>query len=153
MLEKIEKQEIVKYDPKMIIQQNTLPGNFRKINTLELAIKDKSDSLASIKRKVGEKVSLSILKVWIINLNDFLNIPRKMTPPQIEETAMMVFDEFYYLKISDISLIFKRIKIGHYGNLYESIDGMKIIGMFHQYAKERIDYHVSKSTRDHKKYI
>ena len=145
---KKNKSELVKYDPKEIVKFNTLPANFKHVNTIALAINEKCDSLASIRKKVGKEISLNIIKVWIINLNDFLNISRKMNPVQIDETSELIYDEFYYLKVSDIALLMKRIKTGHYGQFYESIDGMKIIEMFYQYAQERVNGILDNSERE-----
>lgn len=145
---KKQSSEIVKYNPQEIVKVNTLPENFKHVKTVALAINDKSDSLAAIRKKVGKNISLSIIKIWIIKLNDYLNISRKMNPAQIEETADLIYDEFYYLKISDISLLMKRIKTGHYGQFYESIDGMKLMDMFYKYAQERINKIISDGERE-----
>lgn len=148
MLKKKENTDLVKYDPKEIIKRNTSIANFKHVKTVALAVKDDCDSLASIRKKVGKNVSINILTVWLINLNDFLNISRKMNPVQIEETCDLLYDEFYYLKISDIALLMKRIKTGYYGQFYESIDGMKIMEMFYQYAQERINGILERSERE-----
>jgi len=146
--EKRKTSEIVKYDPKVIVYENTLPDNFKHVNTVALAISDKCDSLAAIRKKVGKNISLNVLKVWLINLNDFLNISRKMNPAQIEETVNLIYDEFYYFKVSDIALLMKRIKTGYYGQFYESLDGMKLMDMFYQYAQERVDKFIHETERE-----
>jgi len=142
---KKESTEIVKYNTQDIVKFNTLPDNFKHISTIQLAVNDECDSLAIIRKKVGKNISLNIIKIWIINLNDFLNISRKMNPEQINQTAELIYDEFYYFKVSDIALLMKRIKTGHYGQFYESIDGMKLMDMFFKYAQERIDNILIKS--------
>ena len=103
MIEKVN-NKLVKYDAKEIARFNTSPENFKHIKSLDDAIKDNCDSLAVIRKKVGEKVSVAIIKVWIVNLNDYLNIKNKMIPVQIDETAQIIYDEFYYFKVSDIIL-------------------------------------------------
>lgn len=148
MLEKKKSSEIVKYDPKVIVYENTLPANFKHVNTVALAVNDSCDSLAAIKKKVGKNISLNILKIWLINLNDFLNISRKMNPTQVDETVNLIYDEFYYFKISDIALLMKRIKTGHYGQFYESIDGMKLMDMFYKYAQERVNGFIEETERE-----
>jgi hypothetical protein len=139
-------------DKLAIVKESTTPANYNHVKNVQLAVNDKSDSLARIKKQAGEKTSLGILKIWLINLNDFLNISRKMTPDQIDQTVELIQDEFYYLKISDIALIFKRIKTGHYGEFYESIDGMKIMSMFYKYSQERMDFYIEKNEREHNEY-
>lgn len=143
-----QNKEIVKYDKQEIVKFNTLPENYKHVKTVALAINDKCDSLAAIRKKAGKNISLNIIKIWIVNLNDFLNISRKMNPAQIDQTSELIYDEFYYLKISDIALLMKRIKTGHYGQFYESIDGMKIMEMFYQYAQERINGILDNSERE-----
>jgi len=143
--------EVVKYNAKDIFKQSVQYVNYKHVKTLKTAYSDKSDSLAVINKKVGKETSLLILETWIVNLNDFLNISRKMTPEQIKETADMIYDEFYYLKISDISLIFKRIKTGFYGEFYESIDGMKLLKMFADYSQERVNMIIEQGIREHNK--
>ena len=143
--------EVVKYNAKDIFKQSVQYVNYKHVKTLKTAYSDKSDSLAVINKKVGKETSLLILETWIVNLNDFLNISRKMTPEQIKETADMIYDEFYYLKISDISLIFKRIKTGFYGEFYESIDWMKFLKMFADYSQERVNMIIEQGIREHNK--
>lgn len=110
---------------------------FNKVNTCISAFNTKTLTLASVNKEYSKKFVLAYIKMWIINLNDFLNIQRKMIPEQITETSMLIYNEFYYFNIADINLIFIRIKTGYYGKFYESIDGMKIIDFFFNYANER----------------
>jgi hypothetical protein len=140
---------IVKYTPEQILSECTKPAVFKEISSLPAAIASNHKSLAVIKKEHGEKLPIAILKVWLINLNDFLNLSRKMTPQQIEETSLMVYEEFYYLKTSDIALIFKRIKTGFYGPFYESIDGMKILDIFYKYGQERVGIFLDNIDREH----
>lgn len=148
IIKKETSTDIVKLDPKVVLKENTHPATFKEVTSLVHAVTNKFDSLAKIKLTYGEKLPLSIIKVWLINLNDFLNISRKMNEIQIEETADMIFTDFSYLKTSDLALIFKRIKSGFYGQFYESIDGMKIIDIFYKYGQERIDHFINNSERE-----
>lgn len=148
MLQNKKNTELAKESPKDVLKFNTTPDNFKHVKTVALAVKDESDSLAKICKQTGKKVSLSIIKIWLINLNDFLNISRKMNQVQIEQTSELIYDDFYYFKISDIALLMKRIKTGHYGQFYESIDGMKLMEMFYQYAQERVNGILDNSDRE-----
>jgi hypothetical protein len=60
-----------------------------------------------------------------------------MRPEQIKQTAMMILSDFYYFKIADINLVFNRAKRGMFGDLYGSLDGMKVYQWFDRYASER----------------
>lgn len=111
--------------------------SFKKINTEIEAFKSNTHTLVEIKKNSSEKICLSILQAWVISLNDFVNCSRKMGPNQIKELCIYIYNDYYFLKMSDIYLIITRIKKGFYGQLYESIDGMKILGFIEKYANER----------------
>lgn len=102
-----------------------------------MAIKSNTLSLAEIRKNADEQTSLSILHAWLISLNDFINCSRKMNPEQIKELAIYILQDYYYLTMADIYLVVTRIKKGYYGQLYESIDGTKILSFFEKYSDER----------------
>ena len=68
-----------------------------------------------------------------------------MTPKQIKETAKYIYEEYYYFKLDDIYLIFTRIKKGEFGELFESLDGSKILKFFKMYANERANIYENES--------
>ena len=111
---------------------------FQKENTPALTLKSLAPTLGSIKREYSEDFQIAYVSVWIVNLNDFVNALRKMSPVQIEETATILVQEYPYLNLSDINLVFGKIKKGEFGQLFAEIDGMKILSWFEQYVRERM---------------
>jgi hypothetical protein len=111
---------------------------FQNTDTAELAIKSNTPTLASIKKNYSEDFLIAYIAVWIVNLNDFVNAIRKMTPSQIEETAVIIYQEFYYLNVADINLVFRKIKKGEFGQLFAELDGVKILSWFEKYNLERM---------------
>ena len=110
---------------------------FQKADTPALTRSSGAPTLASIKKNYTEDFLIAYIAVWIVNLNDFVNASRKMNPPQIEETATLIFQDYYYLNLADINLVFKKIKKGEFGQLYTELDGVKILSWFEKYANER----------------
>lgn len=140
--------EIVKYEQKSALPATMIgfmseyaPGKclraFYRENTPVLTMKSAAPTLASIRREYSEDFQIAYISVWIVNLNDFVNALRKMSPEQIEETATIIVQEYPYLNLADINLVFRRIKKGEFGQLFAEIDGMKILSWFEQYARER----------------
>ena len=111
---------------------------FHRENTPALAMGSSAPTLAGIRREYSEDFQIAYLSVWIVNLNDFVNALRKMTPEQIEETATIICQEYAYLNLADINLVFRKIKKGEFGQLFAEIDGMKVLSWFEQYARERM---------------
>lgn len=114
---------------------------FRKVRKIEdvvrLAQSERSVSLATIRKHYGEELQRDYLAVWLINLNESLNIKRPMTESMILETVDLALQDYYYLSIADIYLIFSRAKKGMFGELYESLNCAKVLQWFANYAAER----------------
>ncbi|MEI7526012.1 MAG: DUF6633 family protein [Mariniphaga sp.] len=124
---------------------------FARENSPALAISSSAPTLASIRREYSEDFQIAYVSVWIVNLNDFVNALRKMSPEQIEETATIIVQEYPYLNLADINLVFRKIKKGEFGQLFAEIDGMKVLSWFEQYAQERMRTaaDISMSQADH----
>ncbi len=123
--------KLVKYSPRTSIV------GLKKVNTVSLCFNSDTPSLAELKKDNGEDKVLSLLEIWILDINDFFNVNNKMKPGQIKETAIMVLQDFYYLKIADLNFVFTNAKKGKYGNLYGSLDGSKIYQWFSEHDNER----------------
>ena len=122
---------------------------FKNVKTSIDAYKSDSSSLAKIRKENGEKNALALIKMWLISLNDFVNTSRKLTPGQINEIALYIITDYYFLKVSDVYLVITDIKKGKYGQLYESLDGVKILSFFENYVNERINLIFNENLRDH----
>lgn len=97
-------------------------------------------SLAYICKVMGnEQLALVLVKLHLIDLLDFLNPSRTMTMPQVEQTADLIISDYSYLKIADLLYVFKQAKKGEFGQLYEGIDGQKVLQWFTQVWGERLD--------------
>lgn len=106
-------------------------------------------SLNKIKDELGEDTVLGFLKLHILDLRVFLNIGKTMSDTQTEQTAMLLFDEFPSLTVADIKLFFSKIKKGHYGQIYDRLDGQLILIWLAKYYNERLEDAENKSIRKH----
>lgn len=111
---------------------------FKNTNTPALCIESRTPELALIRKTYSEDFIIAYIALWIDNLNDFVNAARRMSETQMEETAIILFQEYYYLNLADINLVFRRIKKGEFGQLFAELDGLKILGWFEKYAQERM---------------
>ena len=124
---------------------------FNKVRSPIEAFKTECKSLAIIKKDEGEEKAIDLIIVWLISLNEFVNFSRKMGESQIEEVAIYILQDYYYFKMSDIYLIITMIKKGEFGQLYESLDGVKILGFFEKYAKDRANLIFQENLIEHDK--
>lgn len=109
------------------------------LNTIELCIKSDAPTIGAMERALGEKKILAYIKVWIINLQEAINPKRQMTPVQIDECATFILSDFKRLNPADINLVFTNAKKGKYGELYESLNMMKIYSWFEVYYNQRLE--------------
>lgn len=114
----------------------------RRLNNANDLIKAENNtpSLGYICRVLkNEQLALALVKLHIIDLLDFINPARSMNIEQVEQTAELLISDYSYLKIADLLLVFKKAKKGDFGQLYEGIDGMKILQWFTQTWSDRMD--------------
>lgn len=113
------------------------------------ATNPKAPSLSVVLRDYGKEFTQNFLMVWLVHLNELLNLNKPMTEAQITLCATNVLNEFNHLKISDLSLLFHRIITGQYGEFYESLSIAKILTFFREYEKERTELIIDEREREH----
>lgn len=89
---------------------------FNKIDSPALCLNSGTPTLGAIKRQYSDDFIIAYIALWIDNLNDFVNAVRKMNPAQMEETAIILFQDYYYFTLADINLVFRKIKKANSGN-------------------------------------
>lgn len=124
----------------------------RKINEIEQAISSETPSLANINKQFGEDFLLAYIEGWIVNLREFLNVGKSMTDAQTQETALLIMEQYYNIKVAEINLIFKKAKLGHFGQVYDRLDGQVILSWFDKHYKERCHLFAEKSMSEASKY-
>jgi hypothetical protein len=141
-------QELVTITASQFLTDFSIPKiqkQLRKIDNIPAAIEIKTPSIASISKKFGEDFTQAYIEGWIVNLRDFLNVGKKMTDQQTQETAMMIMDLYYNITIVDINLIFRKAKLGQWGQIYDRLDGQIILSWFEKYFNERCRAYAERS--------
>jgi hypothetical protein len=120
-----------------------------KLRTIENAINADAPTLGTFKREQGKEFTEGLVMAWLMHLNSILNLNKPMSEDQIEMCAIDIVNEFYALKMSDLSFLFKRIYSGVYGEFYESLSIPKVLSFFRDYFEERCSYAEQQSIRNH----
>ena len=95
------------------------------------------------------ELALALIKVHLVDLNDYFSLVRPMSMDQINQTAELILSEYPIIKIADLIYTFKQAKLGYFGKLFESLDGMKILSWIDQIFNERCDAGAMISEREH----
>lgn len=123
-----------------------------KINHLsEINEKGAGLSIVKIKKFCGLKYVQAILAIAITDLCNFFNINKNMSVEQIGQTVNFIIETYPLncLTIADIKLCFNKIKQGHYGKIYDRLDGGVILDALNVYMEKRTDYFDNQSYNEH----
>lgn len=130
----ITKQELLtNYSPKILAKE------FKGITTVRQALSTQAQNLYALRNNVGEEKVCTLMKVYLIELNEVLGLKQPFSEAQIEAIAEEIVGMYSCLTMADVHLIFKRIKTGYYGNLYDRLPPPQMLGFFKEYFDERCE--------------
>jgi hypothetical protein len=134
---------LVTYSPKNCFKYSN------KLKTISDAINSKAPTLASIKKEKGQEITNSLIILWLLYLNKLLDLKNPMNEEQIDLCAETILTDFYALKISDLTFIFKEIVSGKHGKFYERLAISDILNIFTNYFNERCEVAEQETLRLH----
>ena len=89
-----------------------------------------------------EKYGPEVTKVWIFDqLSDyalFVNAGKNFSKEQLNQTADLIMMAYSNFHMTDFKLFFTRCKLGHYGKLFDVLDGQILLGWLAEYKNDRI---------------
>ncbi len=119
---------------------------------MDKLVKTKTEEIAIIKKQVESVKTLydvvrlpdivlaeertELLIEMLIELNRFTNVSRKMNDSQIAETVNNMLIEYPRVSLQEYEIFFRRIKSGIFGQLYDSLDGIKIMAFLKDFYTE-----------------
>lgn len=109
-------------------------------------------SLVEIKKGKGQAFLRNYIALWLIELNELLNLKNPLSEAQITLCTEQIITDYPFLKLSELSLIFKRIISGEFGELYERISMPKLMSIFRKYEQERTEVVVSQNQQAHENF-
>jgi hypothetical protein len=107
--------------------------------SIQEILKNPGQQLSVIKKEQGEQRIIDYLQIKILQINEFVSVARPMSAENITKTAGMILEDFWYLTVKDIEFIFSEAEKGHYGQLYETLNGQKIYSWFDIHFNSRCD--------------
>ena len=121
-----------------------------KLVSVNDAINSPSHSLGKIQREQSKKFTEGLVLIWLMYLNEILNLNKPMSEEQMKLASTLICEEFYMLKMADLTLLFKRIISGQYGEFYERLSIDKVLTFFRNYLEERFEIAIDQSYRAHR---
>ena len=120
------------------------------INTVEDSLEANTPSIALIKRYNGEDLTTAFIELHLVTLISMINVTRPLNEFQVKEISRMIVAKYWNLTISDINLLFDRVKLGYF-KIFETLSVHVILGWFKIYFDERCSVAENRSLRNHDK--
>jgi len=124
------------------MNHQTCIERYKAFDTLEKATKSKLIKICELKEIYSDRVPELFIRSWLLQLNLFVNVENKLSEPQIIELSSYMYDEIYMLNMAEFTLLFKRIKNGHYAPFYNRIDATQLLIICREFRKERAKYFI-----------
>ncbi|WP_134386730.1 hypothetical protein [Flavobacterium psychrophilum] len=120
---------------------NYLPENFlpkvKALTTIKQVLEQKTSSLAKIKKEVGIVRTEALIKVYLIRLNELLELKKPLSEDAINEIASILTTDYYNLSITDVVFVTNQAIKGKYGEMFESLNIPKVLKWFETYFNDR----------------
>lgn len=120
-----------------------------KLKSISDAINANAPTFALLKKETNDEFTQSLISMWLIYLNQLLDLKNPMNEDQIELCSVTIMNDFYMLKISDLTFVFKEIVAGKHGKFYERLSISDILNIFTNYFDERCKVAEEESIRIH----
>lgn len=92
-------------------------------------------SLAGLAAAYGTDRAEALLVAHLYNLAEYLGVT--ITTPVLNEMAQHIYDDYYYLKLSEVCAFFYKYKSGVYGKVYGRIDPASLRSGIRMFIDER----------------
>lgn len=107
---------------------------YSDIKTEEQALKTPVIKLREISLAFGQETPINMISAWLILLCDYLGI--EIEPRQAEISARYIYEEAHFFNLAELTLCFKQISKGNYGNLWK-FNPQIVIGAIKSYRSKR----------------
>ena len=114
-------------------------------DNIDRAIFGTAPMLCVIDAAYGDGSAVTWLVPQLHNLCATVGVKTKLDDVQLRQLAVMIRDEFGYLKATEVMLFLYRLKAGHYGEFYGAVDIQRVMralrGRFSEERSRHIQLH------------
>jgi hypothetical protein len=120
------------------LPENHLP-EVRKMTAVAQVLAKGDTCTALLAKQVGTKRIEALVKLYLVRLNELLDLKRPLSEMAIDEIAATLMTGAYRnLSLTDIAFVLQQAARGVYGEMYESLNVTKVMRWFDAYFDERI---------------
>lgn len=118
---------------------NVLNKELKTLRSVTDVLKVAGDypTLGKLKAINGPEKVEALIKAYLTNLSDLVNMARPLNEKKIDAIAERVVTKYAVLTVADINFVFNSAINGDYGSFYESLDVPKVMAWFSSYFEDR----------------
>ena len=122
----------------MALNPDVCSTRYFNLRTVNSALVSGTIKMNELMMAYDEESAYLYLSAWLLKLSSVMDF--EVTPDQIDDTAKMLIQEISMFNLADITLLFNRIKKGHYGVFYGKFNPQLILVAAKEYRMEKITY-------------
>lgn len=109
-----------------------------QVRRIEDAIDSPNLPVSTLKNELGLDGVRAILVLTVTEVCNFFNVGKTMNAKQVAMTVDLIIEKYFYLKLEDIKLCFRRAMYSH--TAYDRLDGNIILSWLDKYDADRDEY-------------
>jgi hypothetical protein len=87
-----------------------------------------------------KKTPLFMIENWLNGLLVYLNFDAQREDYQMSQLAKYIYEDLHFMNLQEITLFFRYVKRGKYGEFYGKIDPVKMLIWCREFRQERGNY-------------
>lgn len=108
---------------------------YSEYKTLEEALCSEKIKIRLLAKIYGDETVVTWMQSWLINISKYMDFT--ISDDQARKTAMFLAEELYMLNLAEITLFFKKLLKGVYGEFFGKFNGQIIMSGAMRYRQER----------------
>ncbi|MEO2080629.1 MAG: hypothetical protein ABGW88_13795 [Leeuwenhoekiella sp.] len=128
---------------------NHIKRELRRCTTVAKAMSAPMPKLRDLVSTIGERAVEAYLKLWLIDLNNILDLKKPLSEAQIDDLAFRICDKYRTLNIAEINLVFNRAKNGECGGILDRVHVPTVMSWFNDFFNERCNVAAEQSYQNH----
>lgn len=105
----------------------------QRVQSNDIAVIKKYGKQVSKLNKDTPEILITAISAMIESIYTLVNVGKQINEHAIIKLAEMIIENYWYLKIDEIDLVFKNGITGKYGKIYDRVDASVIFDWLHQY--------------------
>ena len=135
-------------DIKLFLQKYSPDKQYIICQNADSCFFGKSPTLSELSKEYGSGLPKAWLIPQLVNLSEFCGLKERASAEQLKELALIIFQQYYWLKIEELMLFFYRFKCKYYLRFYSYFDPMTVLESLVLFTKERAEEYLRKENEE-----